>query len=109
MFRYNPELVENGWDTLECSMPGHYSILDSLEKIKSEIDPTLSFRRNGPLSGVIVNGAVVRADRSRLMDLVNLCGNVLKIEPLPGYEVVKDLVVKALETSIHIKQVRNLG
>ena len=37
----------------------HYSILDSLEKIKSEIDPTLSFRRNGPLSGVIVNGAVV--------------------------------------------------
>ena len=43
LFRYNPELVENGWDTLECSMPGHYSILDSLEKIKSEIDPTLSF------------------------------------------------------------------
>ena len=93
LFRYNPNLVENGWDTLQCSMPGHFSILDSLEKIKSEIDPTLSFRRNGPLSGVIVNGAVVRADRSRLIDLVRLCGNTLKIEPLSGYEVVKDLVV----------------
>ena len=101
LFRYNPEIMENGWDTLDCNMPGHFSILDALDKIKSDIDPTLSFRRNGPLSGVLVNGAVVRADRSRLIDLVRLCGNSLKIEPLPGYQIVKDLVVSTRNFDIH--------
>ena len=93
IFRYNPESLENGWDTLECKMPGHFSISDALNMIKSNIDPTLTFRFNGPLSGVSVNGAVVRADLTRLEDLVALCGSNLKIEPLPGYEVVRDLVV----------------
>jgi len=101
IFRYNPVLIENGWDTFECKMPGHFSILDALDTIKSEIDPTLSFRRNGPLSGVIVNGAVVRADRTRLLDLINLCGDVLKVEPLPGYQVVKDLVISTKNYDEH--------
>ncbi len=101
VFRYNPMIIEKGWDTFECKMPGHFSILDALKTIKSEIDPTLSFRSDGPLSGVVVNGAVVRADHSRLIDMVNLCGTELKIEPLPGYEVVKDLVISTKNYDNH--------
>ena len=101
IFRYNPAVAESGKDTFECKMPGHFSILDALESIKSDFDPTLSFRRSGPLSGVIVNGAVVRADRTRLLDLVKLCGEVLSIEPLPGYEVVKDLVISTKNYDNH--------
>jgi len=93
IFRYNPLLIEKGWDTYECKMPGHFSVLDALNSIKSTFDPTLSFRGCGPLSGIIVNGAVVRADRTRLLDIVELCGHELKIEPLTGYEIVKDLVI----------------
>ena len=101
VFRYNPMIIEKGWDTFECKMPGHFSILDALKSIKSEFDPTLSFRGEGPLSGVIVNGAVVRADRTRLLDMVTLCGDELKVEPLPGYEVVKDLVISTKNYDTH--------
>ncbi|MED5485221.1 MAG: flavodoxin domain-containing protein, partial [Candidatus Thermoplasmatota archaeon] len=48
IFRYNPLLVEKGWDTYECKMPGHFSLLDVLKSIKSNFDPTLSFRGSGP-------------------------------------------------------------
>ena len=101
IFRYNPLLIEKGWDTYECKIPGHFSLLDALKSIKSNFDPTLSFRGSGPLSGIIVNGAVVRADRTRLLDMVELCGHELKIEPLSGYEVVKDLVISTKNYDVH--------
>ena len=101
IFRFNPESMENGWDTLECRMPGHFSISDALNKIRNEVDPTLSFRAHGPLSGVSINGAVIRADITRLEDLANLCGNHLKIEPLPGCQVIRDLVVSTKKYDTH--------
>ena len=106
IFRYNPAIAQTGNDVFECKMPGHYSILDALKTIKSEFDPTLSFRNSGPLSGVIVNGAVVRADRTRLLDLVDLCGENLVIEPLPGYEVVKDLVISTKNYDNHRAKIK---
>ena len=94
VFRYDPLAGESGWDSYDCSIPAHYSVLGALQMLKRKRDPTLTYRGTGPLSGVMVNGRLVRADRTRLLDLTaNGSRPELKIEPLPGHAVIRDLVV----------------
>ena len=95
VFRYDPVIGEQGWDTYSCSVPGHLSIAQLLVSIQETQDGSLSFRRSGTLSGLSINGRPMLADSCRVIDHVigspeNLS---IRIEPLPGNDVIRDLVV----------------
>ena len=96
IFRYCPEAGESGWDTLTCAVPGHATVQDLLITMQREVDGSLAFRRGGsagtPTTGVRVNGRIVLADCAQISDLAKDGGRV-RIEPLPGHPVVRDLVV----------------
>ncbi|MBT4066166.1 MAG: hypothetical protein HOE76_02990 [Euryarchaeota archaeon] len=97
IFRYDPILAQSGYDTVAVNLPGHASIEDALVAVKREVDGSLTFRSGGlvgqnPLSGIKANGRILPADTTRICDLVS-DGETLTLEPVPGYEVVKDLMV----------------
>ena len=97
IFRYNPALAESGYDTVAVALPGHASIEDALVAVRREVDGSLTFRSGSiagqdPLTGVKANGRILPADTTRICDLVSE-GDTLSIEPIPGYDVIKDLMV----------------
>lgn len=98
LFRYAPMSGETGVDAWACALPGHHSVLDLLRTLKSTQDGSLTFRDGAPsdpTTGVVVNGRLVLPGRVRLADVVRDKGEgkVLRIEPLPGFEIIRDLVV----------------
>ena len=96
LFRYCPATSESGWDVLECSVPANASIQDLLFAVKNDVDGSFSFRAgNGTgsqTSGLRVNNRLVLADLGSVSQLVSSTGR-LKIEPLSGYPIIRDLVV----------------
>ena len=97
IFRYDPLKAESGYDTVAVVLPGHATLEDALVAVKREVDGSLAFRSGSicgtnPLTGVKANGRILPADTTRVCDLISE-GGTLKIEPLPGYEVLKDLMV----------------
>ena len=94
IFRFNPVTATTGWDTYECGMESNTTVSTLLEVIKSTQDGSLCFRNRGPLSGLLVNGKVVLAQDATLNEFLgNKSELSLTIEPLPGFEVLKDLIV----------------
>ncbi len=104
LFRYSPEAAESGWDTLTCTVPGHATIQDLLMTMQRDVDGSLAFRRgNGagtPTTGVRVNGRVVLADATMVANVMASSGRV-RIEPLPGHPVVRDLIVDTSRYESH--------
>ncbi|MEO2121592.1 MAG: flavodoxin domain-containing protein [Candidatus Poseidoniia archaeon] len=108
IFRYNPLMAESGRDTYDVTVPGHASLQDVLVMLKETQDGSLTFRTSSgagsnPLCGLSVNGNLVLADCVRMIDLMAGAGEPAKIriEPLPGHQILKDLYVstKALDVS----------
>ncbi len=104
IFRYCPEAGESGWDTLTCAVPGHATVQDLLITMQRDVDGSLAFRRGGsagtPTTGVRVNGRIVLADCAQISELTKDGGRV-RIEPLPGHPVVRDLVVDTSRYESH--------
>ena len=96
LFRYCPAVSQSGWDTIECTIPSNATVQDLLFAVKNDIDGSLSFRAgNGSgtaTAGLRVNNRLVLADLANVSQLISSTG-VLKIEPLSGYPVIRDLVV----------------
>ena len=96
VFRYCPEAAQSGWDALACSVPGHATLEDLLLNIQRDVDGSFAFRRGHvagtPTTGVRANGRIVLADATMVGDVVK-DGGRLRIEPLPGHPVVRDLIV----------------
>jgi flavodoxin/succinate dehydrogenase/fumarate reductase-like Fe-S protein/ferredoxin len=97
IFRYDPIMAQSGYDTVAVALPGHATIEDALVAVKGDVDGSLTFRKSGiaginPLTGIKANGRIVPADTTRICDLVGE-GATMTLEPVPGYEVVKDLMV----------------
>jgi len=96
LFRYQPEHAHQGWDTIECLVPAHASLQDLFLNVQHNVDGSFTFRRGNyagsPTTGVRANGRIVLSDMTRVDALVKN-GGVLKIEPLPGHPIVRDLVV----------------
>ena len=95
VYRYDPDSGENPrYDTFEIDLDScGPMVLDALIKMKSEQDPTLTFRRSCR-EGICgscamnMNGANGLACTTAIEDLK---GDI-RITPLPHMEVVKDLV-----------------
>jgi len=96
LFRYCPSAAESGWDTLVCSVPANASLQDMLSAVKHNFDGSLTFRTGdgtgSPTSGVRVNGRLVLADITAISEVIGADGRI-KIEPMSGYPVIRDLMV----------------
>ena len=97
IFRYDPIRAESGYDSIATCIPGHATLEDALVAVKRDVDGSLAFRFGGisgqnPLTGIKANGRILPADTTRICDLVG-DGDTLTFEPIPGYDVVKDLMV----------------
>ena len=98
IFRYDPSSSTTGKDTWICALPGHMSILDDLRTLKNTQDGSLTFRDGSlddPTTAITINGRHVLPGNLRL-DLaapIRDGGISIRIEPLNGFEVIRDLVV----------------
>ncbi|WP_088310793.1 succinate dehydrogenase iron-sulfur subunit [Novosphingobium sp. B 225] len=95
VYRYDPDSGENPrYDTFEIDLDNcGPMVLDALIKMKSEMDPTLTFRRSCR-EGICGSCAMNMNGRNGLactMAIEDLSGDV-RITPLPHMEVIKDLV-----------------
>ena len=95
VYRYDPDSGENPrYDTFEIDLDNcGPMVLDALIKMKSEMDPTLTFRRSCR-EGICGSCAMNMNGRNGLActtAIEDLSGD-LRITPLPHMEVIKDLV-----------------
>lgn len=98
IYRYNPEHDDKPFMqdySLEIPAQGDPMLLTLLERLKAEQDPTLSYRRSCRegvcgSDGMNINGANGLAC---ITSLAKLATDKVVVRPLPGFPVVRDLVV----------------
>ncbi len=96
ILRYNPSVDKKPyWKEYTLEIEQGVTILDVLNEIHWHMDGTLTFRRScrSAICGscaMKVNGCNVLACETPLHMFI---GKTIKIEPLPGFSVVRDLVV----------------
>ncbi|BCD68317.1 succinate dehydrogenase/fumarate reductase iron-sulfur subunit [Nitratiruptor sp. YY09-18] len=99
VFRFNAETdYLPHYDTIEMSIDPRDVVLDVLNRIKWEHDGSFTYRRScrhgicGSCA-VKVNGRSTLACKERMVDMIELFGNELTIEPVSKKRVIKDMVV----------------
>ena len=97
IFRYDSKIPDRGpsFSTYEVEVVPGMSILSVLLKIRDEMDGGLSFRcscRSAVCGScaMAMNGKIELACRTQV---ASLGGEVVIVEPLPNFEIIKDLVV----------------
>lgn len=109
IFRYRPEREEEPtYETFEVPYRKEWMVLDALHHIKDRLDGSLSYRwacRMGVCGscGMTVNGTPVLTCATYLEDL--LPGPV-RVEPLNGFPVTRDLVGDIGEFTTKMKRAR---
>ena len=98
IFRYDPENSTTGTDTWLCSFPRNTSVLDALRALKKSQDGSLTFREGAvddPNTAISVNGRLVMPGLTRLDSIAPIRDDSvsLRISPLPGFDVIRDLAV----------------
>jgi fumarate reductase iron-sulfur subunit len=94
VLRYNPQTDnEPRFQTYDVTCPAEWVVLDALNRIKEEIDPTLSYRWSCHMAvcgscGMMINGEPKLACKSFLRDLPDR----FRVEPLNHFPIERDLV-----------------
>ncbi|MEM1742976.1 MAG: 2Fe-2S iron-sulfur cluster-binding protein, partial [Nitrososphaerota archaeon] len=95
IFRFNSAVDSSPrWSVYEVEVDKSATILDALLKIKENIDPTLTLRYSCRQAvcgscGMVINGKERLACFTRVLELNS---NMITIEPLKNFPVIKDLV-----------------
>ena len=108
IFRYNPEQSPKGhYDTFELEVRKGMTVLDCLQAIKSYQDGTLSFRRScrSAICGSCAMSINGKNDLSCHLQVSSLGKRVIHVDPLPGYPVLKDLIVDMEEFYQNLRRV----
>jgi succinate dehydrogenase / fumarate reductase iron-sulfur subunit len=95
ILRYDPERdAKPHWVTYRVESQPMDRVLDLLHRVKQEHDGTLTFRRSCA-HGVCGSDAMLINGRNRLACKIRVdqLGKRVSVAPLPGMEVIKDLVV----------------
>ena len=102
VYRYDPASGDNpSLDTFELDLDEcGPMVLDALIKIKSDLDPSLSFRRSCRegvcgSDGMNINGKNGLACITPISQAIK--NNKIELRPLPGLPVIRDLVVDMTE------------
>ncbi len=93
--RYLPEKSEPFYQTYELRFEENLTVLDALNVIKDQQDPTLTYRWSCRMGicgscSAVVNGKPVLMCQTYLKDVKH----PVRIEPLRNFPVIKDLVVE---------------
>ena len=108
VFRYNPEQDKKpSYQTYELEAQPTDRVLDLLEYVKNYIDGTLSFRRSCAhgvcgSDAVRINGVNKLACKVLVQDLRT---SKIRVEPILGLPVIKDLIVDMEPFMAHYKSV----
>lgn len=98
--RFNPRSdTEPFWQTYEVPRTKVSRLLDVIEYIQKELDPSLAIRPHY-CRDLVCNACYVNYDskpRMSCMTPINDRMKEFKLEPLAGHRVVRDLVVDFLE------------
>lgn len=97
VYRFDPQRDEKGrYDSYSVPFKENLTILDALNYVKEEVDPTLSFRQ--ACRAAICGSCAMRmnkrsglACRTRITD--ELMSDVIVLDPLSHFKVIRDLVV----------------
>lgn len=95
ILRFNPEIdKESHWETYDVTVEPTDRVLDGLNSVKWYQDGSLSFRRSCA-HGICGSDAMQINGRNRLAckALVKDMGQKIRIAPIKGLRVVKDLIV----------------
>ena len=99
VFRFNAERdYLPHYDTIEMEIDEKDVVLDVLNRIKWEYDGSFSYRRScrhgicGSCA-VKVNGRSTLACKERMVDMIELFGNELTIDPVSKKRAIKDMIV----------------
>jgi succinate dehydrogenase / fumarate reductase, iron-sulfur subunit len=99
LFRYDPAVSEEPHrDRVDIDFPETSTVLDALEFAKAEVDGSISFRRScrsaicGSCS-MNINGVTGLACKTPISSVLR-DDRSIKIDPMPNFEPLKDLVVK---------------
>ncbi|MEW6033592.1 MAG: succinate dehydrogenase iron-sulfur subunit [Chloroflexota bacterium] len=96
VFRFDPERDREGhFDSYPVPAREGMTVLEGLLYILDDLDPTLSFRfacREGVCGScaMFINGSYRLACQTQLKELR---GATVRVEPLPNFPIIKDLVV----------------
>lgn len=95
VFRYNPDTDQAPrYEVYEVPYEKGLTVLDALLRVKAEQDPTLSLRYSCRMGvcgscGMFINGVPRLACQTQI---AHLGTEVITVEPLPNYDVVRDVV-----------------
>ncbi|MEM1776033.1 MAG: succinate dehydrogenase iron-sulfur subunit, partial [Nitrososphaerota archaeon] len=109
IFRFNPAVDSSPrWSVYEVEVDKSATILDALLKIKENIDPTLTLRYSCRQAvcgscGMVINGKERLACFTRVLELNS---NMITIEPLKNFPVIKDLVTDFTELFVKEKTIK---
>ena len=94
--RYRPESdTEPSWQEYDVPMRREWTVLDALNHVKNEVDPTLSFRWSCRM-GICGSCGMNVEGEPRLSCgafLVDYAPGPIRVEPLSNFPVVRDLVI----------------
>ena len=101
IFRIKRYSKEKGsyWQEYKLKVDRYTQVIEGLRRIKVEQDPTLAFRAACHMAvcgscGMKINGEPRLACKTNILETVKKFGsNVITIEPMDNYPVLKDLIV----------------
>ncbi|NPA32957.1 MAG: succinate dehydrogenase/fumarate reductase iron-sulfur subunit [Aquificae bacterium] len=110
LYRYEPQSGQESYQSVSVPYEEGMTFLSALQKVKEEIDPTLSFRafcRAGICGtcAVLIDGFPKLACREQVLPYV-LSGKEVVIEPLDKFKVIKDLVAEGDEVIKRMKELK---
>ncbi|MBD5606578.1 MAG: 2Fe-2S iron-sulfur cluster binding domain-containing protein, partial [Candidatus Eremiobacteraeota bacterium] len=98
LFRFDPAVDEEPRrERVDIDFPDTSTVLDALEYAKAEVDGSISFRRScrsaicGSCS-MNINGVTGLACKTPIREVMR-ADNSVKIDPMPNFEPMKDMVV----------------
>ena len=93
ILRYDPERAPASYfQQYEIPFPKEGTILDCLYYIYNHVDPTLAFRASC-FAGGWCNVCAMKVNGKPVLACKHFADREMIIEPLPGYPVLRDLIV----------------
>jgi flavodoxin/succinate dehydrogenase/fumarate reductase-like Fe-S protein/ferredoxin len=107
VFRYDPNSGQSGHDIWRCAVPGSVSVLELLRLLKATEDGSLTFRdgnADDPTTAISANGRNILPGRVAISEIVRDKDgeSSLRIDPLSGFDVIRDLAVDHSDYHIHL-------
>lgn len=95
IFRFNPPVDEEGYyETYEVPLEPKMSVLNVLDYIYENLDSTLAYYSHSACCRGICGRCILTINGKNSLACQTEVSGDITVEPLRGFEVIKDLVVR---------------